>query len=254
MEAPESTCFPRLPIELQLQIWECVVIEPSIITVHSSRDLLGDEELQRPYKADFTCRYRIPAIFHACRNSRQIALKSHPLLFGGNSISGAVFGSPMPFNTDKDVLLFHARAAVAPFVLSAFRKGFESICHLAIRIASDDTTTSLIDDLLAAFRNGSNIRHIYLIREEPAGINAEQEDQLQELSNECLERNLLPGYMIRLFIMKDNGRITAMESLDLIHTRNFSVVSREEFEKKWRRVVRNGSVKFLQTPDNKSLL
>ncbi|KAK6581999.1 hypothetical protein PZA11_005696 [Diplocarpon coronariae] len=242
MGALEPTGFPRLPIELQLIIWDHVEIEPSIITVNPFKELFEDEKSHHPAEPFFACSYRVPAIFHACHNSRQIALKSHPLLFGGGSISRPVFGSPMPFNTDKDVLLFHDSAVLSPFVLSSFQAGFDSIHHLAISISSVDTITSLTNDLFVAFSNGSNIKHIFLIREEPAAFSMEWEDESQELSNECFERNLLPGYMIKLIFMKERGSITAMEKLELTYMRNFSVVSREDFETKWRRLVQGGSL------------
>ncbi|KAE9379350.1 hypothetical protein N431DRAFT_308550, partial [Stipitochalara longipes BDJ] len=94
------TCFPNLPKELQLDIWELTLPGPRVVKLRYSGQ---GEEVKSISRA------RIPVALHVCRNSRDVAKKVYKLSFGLKKISGyhMIRGSVEPkvyFSFDRDIL------------------------------------------------------------------------------------------------------------------------------------------------------
>jgi hypothetical protein len=71
---PRFTCFPILPKEVQVQIWESVDEGKNVITISTTFDKNGSPRF-------ITASYKIPARLHACKDSRVVALKTYEQLF-----------------------------------------------------------------------------------------------------------------------------------------------------------------------------
>ena len=119
MPSPQSpttfTCFGRLPTELRLQIWKYARPDPRVVRVSRSKnsldipDWLKDRTnpiIEVPDKTiiDHFCRINysktpIPAMLHACTESRQVALGWYKLDFQSINAKPRVY-----FDFDADYL------------------------------------------------------------------------------------------------------------------------------------------------------
>jgi hypothetical protein len=73
--------FPKLPMELRLKIWKMARPEGRYILLEHSR---------KRRRAVFS-RAKVPALLHACQESRDIALKWYKLSFGTHSSFGKTY-------------------------------------------------------------------------------------------------------------------------------------------------------------------
>jgi hypothetical protein len=91
----EFSLFPKLPLEIQIRIWEMTTQQGRVVVVRGST---GNGLISST----------IPKIFHVCHTSRLVGLKYYPLSFQGIEISDASgsLSAGVLFNFDHDTLFF----------------------------------------------------------------------------------------------------------------------------------------------------
>jgi 2EXR family len=90
------TCFGRLPAELRVLIWELARHGPRVVRLAWSKDPPKAPSWSRfpeLYRANYSSA-PIPAMLHACSESRQVALKWYQLLFGVRAAPARVYFDP----------------------------------------------------------------------------------------------------------------------------------------------------------------
>lgn len=101
--------FPKLPMELQSKIWSFALPGPRTITVFENTagtehfiGVKGDGEAEVHHNLTFNRpkhnAHQVPAILHACYNSRTITLKTYKLAFAPR------LGWPIYFDFGRDTL------------------------------------------------------------------------------------------------------------------------------------------------------
>ena len=91
------TLFPKLPLELRLQIWEFALPQPRVIEAYPHRDDNG--QLLDNYASCRAIVVAPPAILHTNRESRILAQRTYTLAFNGP------FREPIYFDFQRDTLL-----------------------------------------------------------------------------------------------------------------------------------------------------
>ncbi|KAH8795301.1 hypothetical protein BGZ57DRAFT_747820 [Hyaloscypha finlandica] len=101
--APLFPKFPLLPVEIRLQIWEAVMV-PRVHELHPCAKLYNDRMTFRSNAS------RTPSIFHACRESRDIALQHHQLM---------EYEPPRSGTSGKGVLRFYFNPVLDTLLLNS---------------------------------------------------------------------------------------------------------------------------------------
>jgi hypothetical protein len=100
---PEFRMFSKFPPDLQLMVWEFAVwgLEPRAITtkVFMPREANSRPQIERDFRD--RKQHGILSLLSACRDSRQISLKTYKLCFARHFKSG----KPEYFNSSKDILV-----------------------------------------------------------------------------------------------------------------------------------------------------
>jgi hypothetical protein len=95
--------FPLLPVEIRLQIWEAVMV-PRVHELHPCAKLYNDRMTFRSNAS------RTPSIFHACHESRDIALQHHQLM---------EYEPPRSGTSGKGVLRFYFNPVLDTLLLNS---------------------------------------------------------------------------------------------------------------------------------------
>jgi hypothetical protein len=102
-QTPQFRLFPKLSREVQLMVWEFTVwgLEPRAITmiVSMSREAYPCPQIERGLH--YQKEHDILSLLRACRDSRQISLKTYKPCFARHFESG----HPEYFNSSKDILV-----------------------------------------------------------------------------------------------------------------------------------------------------
>jgi hypothetical protein len=100
---PQFRLFPKFSREIQLMVWEFAVwgLEPRHITMKVSipREANSRPQIERGFRG--RKQHDILSLLRACRNSRQISLKTYKPCFAKHFKSG----QPEYFNSFKDILV-----------------------------------------------------------------------------------------------------------------------------------------------------
>jgi hypothetical protein len=104
--------FSKLPAELRLKIWRHCIPGARLIPITCGASPSDDDDALRSRLATgCVSRARLPAILHACSESRAVILRHHRLLFGFARGPGQVLADPA-----GDMLFFGQRSGfAAPF-------------------------------------------------------------------------------------------------------------------------------------------
>ncbi|KAL2061296.1 hypothetical protein VTL71DRAFT_7569 [Oculimacula yallundae] len=201
MSPTNFTLFPKLPFELQLQVWEQVDIPASLISVSLIRIELSDGDLP----LSFTIHYQLPAIFHVCHSSRKTALQSSPLRF-----SEKLFGPSIVFsyNAEKDQLLFAQMSL--PFIFAQCHDShFKTVRQIAIEPNSEDDYSKIINTMILLFQSFPQLQKIHVLpRDDKTSMLAALAEVDGGLDYARVDATLLHLYTIRVFLLRTNASIT----------------------------------------------
>ncbi|PVH88126.1 hypothetical protein DL98DRAFT_581348 [Cadophora sp. DSE1049] len=193
------TLFPKLPVELQLQVWESVEIPTSLITVNLSDEIFSNS-FDRKSQPCLKVRYRLPAVFHACYTSRKTALQSHPLGFA-NGLFGPCFAAPFPFNAEKDVLLFMPMDTGVTLAMNCLLD-FGTVRQIAIEPGYLDDYAAMARMMVLTFQIGSNIN---ILPNNDLGTRLAAVRKDGTMDYQRIASCLLNRYSMRLMIMELRG-------------------------------------------------
>ena len=153
--------FPKLPLELQLEVWKLAIAEPRVVaikttTANSWEKVDGRMERNTNYYLKLT--NTIPATLHTCQISRQEALKTYKPSFQ------AQIGKPIYFNGVKDILFFNSYKDVSMFTSTNYTphlaEDLKSVRHIAI---GGDTSLP-ITVMHSHAKYFMELEHLYLSR------------------------------------------------------------------------------------------
>jgi hypothetical protein len=100
---PDFQKFPLLPVEIRLQIWEAAMI-PRVHELHPCAKLYNDRMTFRSNASS------TPSIFHACHESREVALQNHQLM---------EYEPPRSGTSGKGVLRFYFNPVIDTLLLNS---------------------------------------------------------------------------------------------------------------------------------------
>ncbi len=101
--SPKFHKFPLLPVEIRLQIWELAFI-PRVHELHPCAKLYNERMTFRSNAS------RTPAVFHACHESRTVALQTHQLM---------EYEPPRSGTSGKGILRFYFCPAIDTLLLNS---------------------------------------------------------------------------------------------------------------------------------------
>ena len=102
-DTPRFTCFGKLPAEIKIMVWSFATAEPQLVFVESKWFLKGHGRSQ-------LMTTHIPAVLHACIDSRKMGLKTYKLCLSN------LFIHPIYFDERKDTLAFRTAEAWEGFL------------------------------------------------------------------------------------------------------------------------------------------
>jgi len=113
--ATTFTCFPKLPMELQLQIWESADQDPMAVKIIEANHRVvkrcdGEDFEREVVRLQAKAIYTIPPMLHACRTARAVALPGYELCFE------EYLGHPVYFRYGLDELHFEEPNALCSFL------------------------------------------------------------------------------------------------------------------------------------------
>jgi hypothetical protein len=93
------TVFPKLPLEIQMKIWDEAASEPQVVELVKTKKNRTDViDLQLPAVEACACVSGTPPLLHTCHNSRTAALKKYQLYFLKELLH------PIYFNSEYDTI------------------------------------------------------------------------------------------------------------------------------------------------------
>lgn len=200
------TCFPKLPVELQRQIWRDAANLPRFVTISDS-ETETDQGIYEDYRIIQAIKSPQPAVLQVCQDSRAECMQYFTPIFGGNRYIGSAWYpfNPVPpvyLNPSSDIVYLSARHQ-SQFHRSSYEQGSKSL-------GSIETVALDWDDFrnLGSFRIFQWLKGL-LVHQHVKTIILTLEYQKVENAEAYLDAELLP-------VSSDAGRKAAIAATHLL--------------------------------------
>jgi hypothetical protein len=154
--------FPKIPLEVREMVW-IEALPHRVISIseklygprfeNSGNNVAMVQNYRKPEFWQFKSSAKTPSIFHACQESRRVALKIYHLSFGGYGLTAFYF------NPSIDTIFFNSIGALNGFLSKAFWPSFvgdmKKIRYLALgsTIHTSLSMSLMLGQLFGKFEN-----------------------------------------------------------------------------------------------------
>ncbi|TGO12197.1 hypothetical protein BTUL_0093g00460 [Botrytis tulipae] len=228
------TCFPQLPLELQMIIWSfCPYVDKQVINITdecdvilgtgSYRSIARGERRSNQLAVDFpeanfiNVQYNVPSPLQICQKSRNVALQHYRRV--ATTYGDTKYGSPFYINPHQDCILFEDIITVLPFsdlpTIAFWRLNGKTLStpdggNLCTSVATywAKTEPSSVDHLMYTLSKLPEIEHLYFL-DCPSGpfpVSRVSQYNIQWMSRDRMEE-LAEAYITLLLEVTNGGTL-----------------------------------------------